>query len=174
MAVNYRPMERTDVSGFRTLQAAYHQELLNFDGGPAEEVIIRDGFGERFRVILAEMVDIIGFAAWAKHYDLHHGLVVGEVLDMYVAPGYRGCGIAAQLIAETAAAIKTCGGTFVKGQVLTGEDHTARFYDRISHQFPGADCYVSGRAFRSLADLAGVDVRTLLKSLLHKDWNKEP
>lgn len=174
MAIRCRPMERSDVAIFRGLLTSYNREFLKLDASPSTGTLTRDGFGKRFNVVLAEDDQIVGFAAWATHYDLHHGLVGGDVLDLYVVPERRGRGVAAQLVAETAAKIKGGGGAYIRGQVLTGERQTERLYDRISHQFSGADCYVSGRAFRSLASLAGLSVRPLLKSLPPKSWNDEP
>lgn len=174
MAIKCRPMERSDVTVFHHLLASYNREFLHLDSSPSIETLSRDGLGARFRVVLAEAESPIGFAAWAYHYDLHHGLVGGDVLDMYVAPEVRGRGVAAQLIAETAAQIRGSGGAYIRGQVLTSEHQTARLYNRVSHQFSGADCYVSGRAFRSLADLAGESVRTLIRGMPPKTWNHEP
>jgi GNAT superfamily N-acetyltransferase len=82
--------------------------------------LLRDGFGARFRALIAVLADeAVGLLAWERSYDLHHCLSGGHILDLYVARRHRARGIAVQLIATTAGVIQSDGGAFIKGGPLT-------------------------------------------------------
>jgi hypothetical protein len=79
-----------------------------------------------------------------------------------------------QLVAAVAAAIHARGGRFVKGQAANDDPARRKLYERIAVAFPGADCIVGGRAFRTLAGLAGRSARELVAGLPDKQSNYEP
>src|SRR5271167_2070842 len=54
-------------------------------------------------------------AGWCMTYDAHHGVQGGEIADMFVAPPQRALGVAAQVIAAVAAAVRQRGGVFLRG-----------------------------------------------------------
>ena len=127
------------------------------------------------KMIVAEASEqeVVAFAAWVSSYDLHHCMKGGEVIDLYVCPSHRGHGVAMLLIARIAMAIQEHGGTYIKGQAL---DNPAaqRLYQRCARCFPGTECYVSGRAFRQLAELSGKRVREIVSHMPETAWNYEP
>jgi GNAT superfamily N-acetyltransferase len=105
-------------------------------------------------------------------YDLHHCVAGAEVLDLYVAPEARGRGLALALACAVAAAVAQDGGTYLKGGAVergTGR----RLYAKLAVCWPSGDCYVSGRAFRRLAALAGQPLRTMIRGLPPMAWNYE-
>ncbi len=97
----------------------------------------------------------------------------GEVVDLYVAPPHRGHGLAMLLLADVARRIRERGGTYLKGQALNNPA-AQRLYRRCARCFPGDECYVSGRAFRRLADLSGKNPREVASGLPEMAWNFEP
>ena len=72
----------------------------------------------------------------------------------------RGRGVAASLLATIAARVRDRGGSYVMGQSVQ-DPRVQRMYERLDVSFPGASCYVSGRAFRVLAELRGAARRQL-------------
>jgi hypothetical protein len=62
----------------------------------------------------------------------------------------------------------------LRGTAYDRASPTGRFYERFAVGFDSAECHCAGRAFRRLAELAGVPTRTLVRSLPPKEWNHEP
>jgi GNAT superfamily N-acetyltransferase len=150
------------------MQETYHGPWHGTQLGLAD-----DGFGARFDLTVAVGEDaLIGFAAWRTTYDLHHCLPGIEVIDMYVRPPQRGRGVAACLLARVAAQATQLGATFMTGGgVETGS--ARRLYARAT-MAAGGQPYLSGRAFRALAELAGAPPRQLSGQLPPREWNLEP
>ena len=98
-------------------------------------------------------------------YDLHHAVAGGEIPDLFVAPPFRGRALAVRLIAAVARAVPAKGGLYVKGEALQDDLARLRLVRRIAVGFPAESVYVSGRAFRVLAELADADVRTRVARL---------
>jgi GNAT superfamily N-acetyltransferase len=174
MTLRIRPATVEDVPALAALLDAYMQEVFNSRWHGSRDALIADGFGAKFATILAESSDgqVVAFVAWQHSYDLHHCVVGAEVIDMYVAPAFRGRAVSLLLIAQLASQVRAFGGLFVKGQAVTRR-RTQGLYERVAVSFPGADCIVGGRAFRALADLAGRPARFIVKNLPNKSWNHE-
>ena len=169
-----RAAERGDAPALAALLDAYMQETFRTVWHGSAEALARDGFGREFETLLAVATggQPIGFAAWAASYDLHHCVRGGDVLDLYVVPPARARGVAAALVCAVARSIREAGGAYVKGHAVE-VPAVERLYMRAAMRFPGADVIVGGRAFRRLADLAGLPARTLARSLPDPSWNHE-
>lgn len=138
-----------------------------------EDKLAHDGFGAHFRMTIAEHEGrIVGFAAWRPTYDLHHCVPGIEVIDMFVEPRQRCRGVGPGLLAEVAASAHSSGARYMTGAAVeTGS--AARLYRRITVAH-GAQSYLSGRAFRAVAGLAGATPREMARRLPPVEWNREP
>jgi GNAT superfamily N-acetyltransferase len=158
----------------RLVEQFMHDAFARPWGGSAE-ALARDGFGAHFElsVAITTGAGLVGFAAWEDMYDLHHCVPGAHVIDLYVAPSHRGIGVALALLADVAAHVRDRGGRFLRGQALParGLEH---LYGRVAVLFPGDECNVGGRAFRALADLAGMPAREAIRQLPEKAWNYDP
>jgi GNAT superfamily N-acetyltransferase len=162
-----------DIPAIADLMRAYMHETYaaGWSGGTIE--LLRDGFGSKFRLLVAEQeTRAVGLVAWEKSYDLHHCLSGGHVLDLYVAQDHRHQGLAVQLIALASKIIYSEGGAFIKGGAVDNGTG-ARLYGRFAPAF-GNDYILGGKAFRHLAGLPELSVRTLARCMPNKDWNFEP
>jgi GNAT superfamily N-acetyltransferase len=170
-----RKATRNDIQCLEKLLNIYMQESFQRAWGGTAQRLEQHGFGHEVEMIVAEASEqeVVAFAAWVSSYDLHHCMKGGEVIDLYVCPSHRGHGVAMLLIARIAMAIQEHGGTYIKGQAL---DNPAaqRLYQRCARRFPGTECYVSGRAFRQLAELSGKRVREIVSHMPKTAWNYEP
>jgi GNAT superfamily N-acetyltransferase len=177
MAYLIRKATRNDIPCLEKLLNVYMQESFQRAWGGTAQRLEQHGFGHEFEMMVAEAsdpeVEVVAFAAWVSSYDLHHCMKGGEVIDLYVLPSHRGQGVAMLLIARLAKEIQEHGGTYLKGQAL---DNPAaqRLYQRCARCFPGAECCVSGRGFRQLAELSGQSVREIVSHLPETAWNYEP
>ena len=126
-------------------------------------------------IIVAETPErtAVGFVAWVASYDLHWCLKGGDVIDFYVRPSHRGGGAAILLIAKLAGDVQQRGGSYLKGGAV---DNPAvrRFYQKIAMCLPDGESYVSGRAFRRLAELSGESLRVIVRRMPEAAWNYEP
>jgi hypothetical protein len=125
------------------------------------------------RIVVADDGALVGFAAWRATYDLHHCQRGGEVIDMYVIPARRARLVAVRLIAEVCVQIGEAGGRFVMGQSVDAPA-AHHLYHRVARCFAGAHCYVSGRAFRALAELRDRPSREIVASIPPQKWSYEP
>jgi hypothetical protein len=66
------------------------------------------------------------------------------------------------------------GGLYLKGEALQDDLARLRLVRRLAVGFPAESVYVSGRAFRELADLADADTRTLVARLPTAAMSREP
>jgi GNAT superfamily N-acetyltransferase len=151
--------------------------VFQIDTPITEEVVERDGFGKHFSVVIAQQDPgerVVGFAAWQDSYDLHWGISGGMVLDLYADPNHRGYGLAPRMLSFVAAQVAENGGSFLAGQGIEGRTHPAKLYQKIAMGFPGVDCILGGRAFKSFALLHGKSLRELVKGLPPKEWNHLP
>ncbi|KAM3091443.1 GNAT family N-acetyltransferase [Phormidesmis sp. 146-35] len=165
-----------DISNLEKLITVFMQETFQRPCGGTPQKLAQDGFGREFEMMVAEAEPqtLIAFAAWESSYDLHHCLKGGVVIDLFVDPIHRGRGVAIQFITAIAVKIQQQGGSYIKGQAVENPRSVQRLYQRCARCFPGADCYVSGRAFRQLAELSGQSLRDMVRNLPELAWNYEP
>jgi GNAT superfamily N-acetyltransferase len=125
-------------------------------------------------IIVAETIDheIIGFIASVNSYDLHWCVKGGDVIDFYVSPSHRGQGAAMLLIAGLAAEVKKHEGAYLKGGAVNNPV-VRQLYQKIAMCLPDGETYISGRAFRHLAELSGKSLREIVKNLPQTAWNYE-
>jgi GNAT superfamily N-acetyltransferase len=161
-----------DVQAVAALLRAYMLETYHEEWRGSVTGLLQDGFGARFRTIIATRANqAVGFLAWEKSYDLHHCLGGGHVLDLYVAQRHRARGIAVQLIARAAEVIHSEGGAFIKGGAVDSGTGS-RLYGRFAPAF-GNDYILGGKAFRHLAAQANLPARSLVRSMPKREWNFE-
>ena len=171
--IRIRPLAPTDVVPLAPLLESYMRETYGAPWNGSVERLHADALGQRCTICVAAAPDesLAGFLAWAPSYDLHHCVTGAEALDLYVAPRWRGRGIALQLGCAAAAEIARGGGLFLKGTAVeTGSGR--RLYGRFG-VCDAAGCIVGGRAFRRLAELAGRSAREILRGLPERAWNYE-
>lgn len=175
MSYLVRKGDFSDVPHFEKLLNDYMRETYDSVWTGTTESLKSDGFGRGFEMLIAEnsLKEIVGFIAWNNTYDLHHCLKGGTVIDFYVVPENRGRGAGLLLVIGAAAEIQKCGGAFLHGGAVENEI-VRHFYNRIAISLPNGECYVSGRAFRHLAELSGRSVREVVKSLPKIEWNYQP
>jgi GNAT superfamily N-acetyltransferase len=171
-----RPFRSDEAVAVAELFKAYMQETFGTDSAMLPDVLLRDGMGLHFNLIVA--LDVrqqpAGFAAWRMAYDLHHAVAGGEVPDLFVAHRHRGRGLSIRLLAAVAQEVQRRGGTYIKGEVLTDDPRRMQLLHRVAVGFSGESAYVSGRAFRQLAQLTGVDARALVEGLPTPAMSREP
>ncbi len=175
MPYHIRDATPDDISALEALLTAFMQETFQRPWKGSSQRLAQDGFGAEFEMMVAESANhkIVAFIAWRSSYDLHHCVKGGEVMDLFVDPAHRSRGVAIQLITALTAQIQQRGGSYLKGQAVENLS-VQRFYQRFAQCFPGADCYVSGRAFRRLAELSNQRLRDVVQNLPERDWNYEP
>jgi GNAT superfamily N-acetyltransferase len=162
-----------DADTLAALLAAYLRESYVGHLGSSAEQLRCDVLGERSRhhVLLAEADGrAIGFVAWDLVYDMHWAMAGAQVADLFVISSHRGLGISLALIASAAADVQTNGGAFLRGGAYDRES-TRRSYARLAVVAPSGETYLSGRAFRCVAALAGRPVREIIRALPPVDWN---
>ena len=158
------PHEAEAVAG---LWREYMVELFGETGRMSAEVFRRDGLGARFNTMVAR--DRGGaptaVAVWWMTYDAHHGVQGGEIADMFVAPPHRALGVAVQVIAAVAAAVRDRGGVFLRGPATPENAQRLARRGYLSGAFPLVNVYWGPGLFDTLADNAGADARTLARRL---------
>lgn len=175
MPYQVRPATLDDLPSLTALLEAYMQETFQRPWGGTPQKLAQDGFGAEFELVVAEAEPPtpIAFAAWGSHYDLHHCMKGGAIIDLFVDPAHRGRGVAAQLMIAIAAQVQQRGGEYLTGGAVDNPS-AQRFYRRCAHSFSAVECYVSGRAFRQLAELSGQPLSDVVKNLPEVSWNYEP
>jgi GNAT superfamily N-acetyltransferase len=170
-----RRANRNDVPRLAALLGSYMRETYQGAWGGNAQLLEQHLIGNEVGIIVAEALnrDVIGFVAWVDSYDLHWCMKGGDVIDYYVCPSHRGHGAAMLLITKLAADVRERGGTYLKGGAVDNPV-VRRLYRKIAMCLPGGESYVSGRAFRRLAELSGKSPREIIKSLPEAAWNYEP
>ncbi|PSN75824.1 hypothetical protein C8B47_30550 [filamentous cyanobacterium CCP4] len=94
MPYRVRPATLDDLPSLTALLEAYMQETFQRPWGGTPERLAQDGFGTEFELIVAVPEDQapVAFAAWASHYDIHHCIKGGAVIDLFVEPAHRSRG----------------------------------------------------------------------------------
>lgn len=170
-----RKANRDDVPRLGELLEAYMRETYQTTWGGNKQLLEQHLLGHEVEIIVAETLDrkVIGFVAWIDSYDLHWCLKGGDVIDFFVCPAHRGHGAAILLVAKLAADIREHGGAYLKGGAVDNLV-VRRLYQKIAMCLPDGESYISGRAFRRLAELSGESVRATIKNLPETGWNHEP
>ena len=151
----------------------YMEETFQRRWAGRREDLARDVLGKEANTIVAvEDLELVGFAIWKRAYDVHHCLVGGELLDLYVQKTARGSPFAPQLLLATIAAVSKVGGKFLRGKGVSEQGDA--LYDRFAVTFPGTEFILGGRAFRELGALKGVPLRQALKMIPPQSANFEP
>jgi GNAT superfamily N-acetyltransferase len=169
-----RPAIPADIPQLCQLLDTYMQETFKRAWGGTPQQLEQDCFGAELEMLVAETpaTEAIAFAAWKKSYDLHVCIKGGEVIDLFVCPEHRSRGIAINLLLAVASDIQKHGGVYIKGQAV--DSRSERLYQRCARCFPGAECIVSGRAFRRLIELSGKGLREIVRGVPEQSWNVEP
>lgn len=171
--MNVRRPTADDAETLAALLTAYLRESYPGHIGSSPEQLRRDVLGARARhhVLFAETRDTaIGFVAWDFVYDMHWATGGAQIADLFVLPSYRGLGVSLALIASAAAEVKADGGGFLRGGAYDRES-TRRSYARVAVVRPSGDTYLSARAFRRVAELAGRPIRDIVRGLPPIEWN---
>jgi GNAT superfamily N-acetyltransferase len=156
-----------DLPRVAELIAAGMRELYDRPWGGTVERLAADVAAGRVTIAVA---GDLGYIAWAPAYDLHHTVRGGEVDELYVAPARRGRGVAPQLIAFACAEIERAGGVFLRGTAVAS---AAALYDRVAWGWNCREVTIGGRAFRTIAALAGASPRAIVRGLPDPRWNHE-
>jgi GNAT superfamily N-acetyltransferase len=131
-------------------------------------------FGEHpvARLLLACKGDrVVAMGQWTRIFDMFWSVYGGEVGWLYVRPEYRGQGIAAALVAEICRQVRAEGGELLHGGAEV--DVVSALYERVAVGSSARNIYVSGEAFQSFADLAGLRVRDIVRRLPDPALNRE-
>lgn len=166
MTTIVRAFEPDDARDVAALFAAYMAEAL---GGASLMTPERfaAGCGRYFELTVAADGPLIGFAAWRETYDLHHAVPGGEVMDFFVARSHRGRGVAAQLVAGVAAAVKSRGGAFLYSLVLPDDPARLKLARRWGVGFAGEHTYLGQDVFERMAGWGGRGpARAVLRELI--------
>jgi hypothetical protein len=170
-----RKANKSDVPSLGELLEAYMRETYHGAWGGNVESLEQHLLGNELEIIVAETLnrEVVGFVAWVGSYDLHWCLKGGDVIDFFVCPSHRGRGAAILLISKLAGDIQEQGGAYLKGGAVD-DPGVRRLYQKIAMCLPGGESYVSGRAFRRLAELSGESLREIIRKLPEAAWNYEP
>jgi GNAT superfamily N-acetyltransferase len=112
---------------------------------------------------------VIGMAQWALIYDMFWSMYGGNAEWLYVRPEHRRRGVVAAIVAEICRRVRDAGGEFLHGG---GSRDAERLYERVAMGWSAHECYVSAEAFQSLADLAGLTPRDIIRRLPDPGLNK--
>jgi GNAT superfamily N-acetyltransferase len=162
-----RPFEPQDAAAVSTLFDAYMQELFGGRNVMTPERLVA-GCGRHFELMVATQdAEPLGFAAWRETYDLHHAVSGGEVIDFFVAASQRGRGVAVQLVAAVARAVRSRGGAFLYSLVLPDDPARLKLARRWGVGFAGEHTYLAQGVFERMADWGGAgDLRRAIRGLL--------
>lgn len=73
-----------DVQEMAAVLRLYMLETYQDDWRGNIQCLLKDGFGVRFRTLLAALeVKPVAFLAWERSYDLHHCLTGAHILDVH-------------------------------------------------------------------------------------------
>ncbi|HKT06441.1 MAG TPA: GNAT family N-acetyltransferase [Gemmatimonadaceae bacterium] len=173
MAPHIRRATNDDAEILSALLADYLRESYPDHRGSTPAQLRRDVLIEpqRHHVLVVEIRrQMAGFVAWDRVYDMHWASSGAQVADLYVAPEYRGLGVALMLIAQMAVDVLAHGGVFLRGGAYDRAS-TRRLYARAAVVLPSGETYLAGRALRHLAQFAGRPARDIVRNLPPVAWN---
>ncbi len=120
-----------------------------FGAAPAFEVLIAEDDGT-----------VVGMSLFFTSFSTLRGRRGAYVQDFYVAPVARASGLAARLLAATAAHVRATGGSYVRLSVDVANESAQRFY--VRNQMRAATdeqvFVLDGTAFEAVADSAADSV----------------
>lgn len=122
--------------------------------------IRRDGFGPNaaFTTLVAEIDGrFAGISLFFPVFSTWRGQRGGFIQDLFVAEGFRGMGVADELMRQTASLVRAQGGAYLVLQVDRRNMRAQSFYRRLGMEIVGEDldCFAAGDLFNRLADAAG-------------------
>lgn len=106
---------------------------------------------------------LVGMGQWRRIHDLFWGMFGAEGEWLFVAPGRRGLGIGAAIVAAICARAAAAGCEFLHGHA--GDADVARLYARSAIESPGWSFFLSAAAFRDVARLDGLPPREIVRRL---------
>lgn len=164
-----------DATPLGELLEAYMQETYHGAWGGNIRLLEQHLSHHEVEIVVAETGsrELVGFVAWIDSYDLHWCLKGGDVIDFFVDPAHRGLGAAILLIVKLAADIQERGGAYFKGGAVDNPV-VRQLYRKVAMCLADGESYVSGRAFRRLAESSGKSLREIIKNLPEAAWNYEP
>lgn len=115
---------------------------------------------------------LLGMGQWTAIFDMFWGKFGGHGEWLYVRPEARGSGIGAAIIAAMFADALDYGAEFMR--FSPDDEDIARLYRRVAIGGPPDFFYVSARAFREFAKLAGLPPRAVVRGLPDARLNHEP
>ena len=170
-----RPAQPGDVPAIIELMHSYMGEAYGDSWHGSADALANHGFGQEFEIHVAAYGcdgELCGLIAWNRAYDLHHCLVGGEIIDMFVTPAVRGRSIGPLLVCAVAAEVHARGGLFLRGQAVK-DRAVRRLYERVAVTATNMERALSGRAFRRLSKLAGGTAKDVARRLPDRTWNYE-
>jgi GNAT superfamily N-acetyltransferase len=158
-----RAASESDMAALATMLSTYMAEAMARAWAGSVAALQRDGLGREFYTHIAFASDKqIGFACWHRIYNVHYCVPGGEVTDMFVEPAFRNRGVALLLVAAVAKQVQSLGGQFLRGR---SDPQLERLYKRFAVIVPGAECYLGGPTFESLAMLSARPLREIVRAL---------
>jgi GNAT superfamily N-acetyltransferase len=144
------PLLKTMIVEFATFERLAH--LVNV----TEEMLARDGFGERpqFRVLVPEWNgEVAGYELLYDFYSSFEGPGL-FIEDIYVRENFRGKGIGKALMAEAAAIALREGYWAMRWEVLDWNQPAIDFYKKLGARFldDWKEVRLEGEALRKLAE----------------------
>lgn len=113
---------------------------------------------------------LVGMGQWRRIHDLFWGIFGAEGEWLFVAPGLRGLGIAAAIVAAICARAQAAGCEFLHGHA--GDADVASLYVRSVSESPGWSFFLSAAAFRDFATLDGLAPREVVRRLPNPARNR--
>ena len=155
-AATIRPGTAEDVPEIHRMLRAMAEEmgeLSRVSSTPAD--LLRHGFSGKacFQALIAEKEgNCVGFCLYFPSFSSWRGQPGVYVLDLYVAPGERGSGLAQEFMKRTAAEAGREGAVFMRLSVSHGNDAARRFYSGMGLHHSEQECvYMAlGPAFEAL------------------------
>ena len=120
--------------------------------------IRRHGFGGKpaFETLIAEVDGrFAGLSLFFPSFSTFYGKPGIYVQDLYVAPEFRGRGVAEHLMRETAQLTRQRGGTYIRLSADAINQTAQKFYKRIGMRWAEEECIFVARhaAFDALCEL---------------------
>lgn len=173
MTLRFRSAAAADAGAVAALLRRYMTETLPAEWRGNESALRAAIESGRVAILLAtEEEAVIGFAATAEDFDLHHCARGLRVIDVYVDHRRRIHGIGIRLLAHTAQSAIAGGFEYLRGEAVN-DPRTRRLFRRFA--LANGDSFnVSSKALRVLAELGDRPIRQVVRCLPTPDANREP